>query len=112
MLQSATVCYVKPQSAVPAKPRRASALPQRQLNIRIDPAFYQAIESLARKDRRSVAQTATHLLEDGLRGLMNQAGAFDDTPGTEVAGLAAKGGAFAWLADEPDLYDDTCGEPL
>jgi antitoxin (DNA-binding transcriptional repressor) of toxin-antitoxin stability system len=30
----------------------------------------------------------------------------------EVAALAAAGGAFDWLADEPDLYDDTCGEAI
>ena len=35
----------------------------------------------------------------------------DDSPSaTEVAALAMAGGAFDWLADEPDLYDDTCGE--
>ncbi len=28
----------------------------------------------------------------------------------EIAKLAMAGGAFDWLADEPDLYDDTCGE--
>ena len=30
----------------------------------------------------------------------------------EIAWLAMAGGAFAWLADEPDLYDDTCGEAI
>ena len=35
----------------------------------------------------------------------------DDTPGSEIAAMAMAGGAFDWLADEPDIYDDTCGEP-
>ncbi|MCX6379918.1 MAG: hypothetical protein NT023_10655 [Armatimonadetes bacterium] len=30
----------------------------------------------------------------------------------EIAALARVGGAFDWLADEPDLYDDACGEPI
>ncbi len=36
----------------------------------------------------------------------------DDVPVSELAALAAAGGAFDWLADEPDLYDDSCGEAL
>ncbi len=30
----------------------------------------------------------------------------------EFAELAMAGGAFDWLAGEPDLYDDTCGEAI
>ncbi len=37
----------------------------------------------------------------------------DDAPSSEeIAALATAGGAFNWLADEPDLYDDTCGEAI
>ena len=36
----------------------------------------------------------------------------DDTATPEIGALAAGGGAFDWLADEPELYDDTSGEPL
>ena len=36
----------------------------------------------------------------------------DDTPSHEIAALAAVGAAFDWLANEPKLYDDACGEPL
>ena len=37
----------------------------------------------------------------------------DDIPTPlEIARLAMAGGAFDWLADEPDLYDDTCGEAI
>lgn len=31
---------------------------------------------------------------------------------SELAELAVAGGAFDWLADELDLYDDTCGEAI
>ena len=35
----------------------------------------------------------------------------DDVHSMEIAALAMSGGAFDWLADEPELYNDTCGEP-
>ncbi len=38
--------------------------------------------------------------------------AADDTAAQDIARLAAAGGAFDWLVDEPDLYDDTSGEPV
>jgi hypothetical protein len=33
-------------------------------------------------------------------------------PASEIAHLAIAGGSFDWLEDEPDLYDDTSGEPV
>ncbi len=33
----------------------------------------------------------------------------EDISGSELAALAMAGGAFQWLEDEPDIYDDTCG---
>lgn len=36
----------------------------------------------------------------------------DDAPASEIARLAMAGGSFDWLALEPDLYDETCGEPV
>ncbi|MDQ2800584.1 MAG: type II toxin-antitoxin system prevent-host-death family antitoxin [Armatimonadota bacterium] len=37
----------------------------------------------------------------------------DDPPTpAEIARLSMAGGAFDWLGDEPDLYDDTCGEAI
>jgi hypothetical protein len=33
-------------------------------------------------------------------------------PSTQFAALAISAGAFDWLADEPDLYDDASGEPV
>ncbi len=89
-----------------AKPARA----RRQLNIRVDSALYRAIETLATEERRSVPQAALCLLEAGLEHRTGRS-ASDDPMAEEVARLAEVGGAFDWLADEPDLYDDTCGEP-
>jgi len=36
----------------------------------------------------------------------------DEVSSGEITALAMSGGAFDWLADEPELYDDTGGEPL
>jgi hypothetical protein len=44
-----------------------SAERSRQIHVRVDPAFYQALETLARQERHSLSQAARQLLEDGLR---------------------------------------------
>jgi hypothetical protein len=92
--------------------KRLTAMRRKQVNIRLEVALYQTLQALARQDRRSVPQTALHLLETGLRQRVRGQGSSDDTPSREIAALAAAGGTFDWLADEPDLYDDTCGEPI
>ena len=84
----------------------------RQLNIRIALPLYQALKTFAQQERRSVSQAARQLMEDGLRQRMECPVDVDDTPGQDIAALAQAGGAFDWLAQEPDLYDDTSGEPL
>jgi hypothetical protein len=83
-----------------------------QVNIRLEGGLYQTLQALARQERRSVPQTALHLIEAGLRQKIGGPVSGDDTPGPEIAALAVAGRAFDWLANEPDLYDDTSGEPL
>ena len=85
---------------------------QRQLNLRVEPALYQALEAIARQERRSVPQAARQLIEEGLRNHMDRPLVTDDTTSREIGALAAVGGAFDWLANEPELYDDNSGEPL
>jgi hypothetical protein len=92
--------------------KRTAAVRRKQVNIRLEAALYQTLQAIAGQERRSVPQTALHLLEAGLRQRIGGQMSRDDTPSREIAALAAAGGAFDWLADEPDLYDDTCGEPL
>ena len=85
---------------------------RKQINIRVVSAFYRALETIARQERRSVSQTARLLLEEGLRRRTGGRLSSDDTLGHDIAALAMAGGTFDWLSDEPDLYNDTCGEPL
>jgi hypothetical protein len=81
-----------------------------QLNMRIEPEMHQALLAIARHKRRSVPQAALHLLEAGLRQRAGVPWSNQDIPSQSVAALAAAGGAFDWLADEPDLYDDSNGK--
>lgn len=85
---------------------------RKQINVRLEPTLYRALEALARQERRSVPQTAQQLMEEGLRQRVGGRAIADDISSQEITALAAAGGAFDWLAEEPDLYDDTCGEPL
>lgn len=96
----------------PNTAKRTATARRKQVNIRLEAALYQTLRALARQERRSVPQTTLHLLEAGLRQRVGGRVSGDDTPSQEIAALAAAGGAFDWLADELDLYDDTCGEPL
>jgi hypothetical protein len=81
------------------------------VNVRVELAFYRALEAVARQDRRSVPQIARHLMEDGLRQRTAGPAPVDDTSAHEIARLASGGGGFEWLADEPELYGPGSGEP-
>ena len=84
---------------------------RRQVNIRVGPALYQTLQTVARQERRSISQTVQHLLEQGLQ--LRFAGRVTDDPaGRQLAILAIAGETFEWLAQEPERYDDTHGEPL
>ncbi len=85
---------------------------RRQLNIRIDAGLYEALEVLARDEQRSVAQVAGRLVHEALRHRLDGRTTRDDAPAHDIVALADAGRAFSWLATEPDLYDDTSGEPL
>jgi hypothetical protein len=91
---------------------KATVGQRRQLNIRIDARLYEALEVLARDEQRSVAQVAGLLVHEALRHRLDGRTTRDDAPAHDIAALADAGGAFSWLAAEPDPYDDTSGEPL
>jgi hypothetical protein len=50
-------------------------------------------------------------MEEGLRRRTGGSATPDDTPSHDLARLAMAGGAYDWLADEPDLYGADSGEP-
>jgi hypothetical protein len=94
------------------KVTRGKRAESRQVNIRVQPVLYEALEAVARQERRSLPQVLRQLLEDGLRLRADTRTTPDDTAGREIVRLAAAGGAFDWLDEEPDLYDDGDGEPI
>jgi hypothetical protein len=100
------------RAATAKKTRRKVIRVQKQVNVRVQAPLYRALEAVARQERRSVPQAARQLMEEGLRHHTGGRMPADDTATHEIASLAARGGAFDWLADEPDLYDDTAGEPI
>ncbi len=85
---------------------------QKTVQVRVEEGTYDILEAVARQERRSVSQTARALLEEALRLRSGGSREPDDLPSDEIARLVASGGGFDWLADEPDLYNDTSGEPL
>lgn len=85
---------------------------QRKVNLSLDADVYQDLEAVARQEHRSVPQTAQQLLQDGLRLRQTMTEMTGEVSSTQIAAIAIAGGAFDWLADEPDLYDDTSGEPV
>ena len=82
-----------------------------QVNVRVEPAFFEALRAVARQDRRSVPQAALRLMEAGLRHRTQGPVPLDDPRAHDIARLASGGGAFGWLAEEPDLYGNDSGEP-
>ena len=107
MLRNASTRPVRPSRA---KKSVDSGL--RQVNVRIEPPLYRTLEAVARQERRSVAQTVRRLMEDGLRHRLGGSLAGEDLTGDALGEIAREGGAFDWLADEPDAYDPTSGESL
>ena len=84
----------------------------RQINLRVDGPLYEGLETLAQEEQRSVAQVARRLVNEGLAQRLNGRTTRDAIPAPTLAEIAASGEAFKWLAAEPDLYDDSSGEPL
>lgn len=76
---------------------------RKQVNIRVEPALYQALEALAQQERLSVSKVTRQLIEEGLRQRMDPRAIADDTPSQEISVLAAAGSSFDRLAEEPDL---------
>jgi len=84
-----------------------------QLNLKLPEPDLQALRRYAAKKRTPV----TWLIKDYIEYLL--AGGRPVTPptveplnATELAEIAERGGAFDWLADEPDLYSLSDGEPV
>lgn len=84
---------------------------RKQVNVRVEREVYDQLAARARRDRRSIPQTARLLLSDALNGAGRQPDAQGEDIG-DLAALATAGGAFEWVAEEPEVYTATSGEAL
>ena len=93
-------------------PKPVRRQPARQVNVRVEPRVYEALEAVARRERRSISQLSRQLLESGLRDRLGDTTAGEEVSSHDIASLARDGGGFDWLDEEPDLYDEDSGEPM
>ena len=84
-----------------------------QLNVKLPDEKLQALRRYAAKRRTPVAwlikDYIAYLVAGGSPVTLPPEGELDSQ---ELAEIAADGGAFEWLADEPDLYSLDDGEPV
>lgn len=84
-----------------------------QLNLKLSEEQLAGLKRFAARKRTPVAW----LLKDYINYLLNGGAPVSeinmDLPtGEELAALAQHGGAFDWLADEPNIYSLEDGEPI
>lgn len=78
----------------------------RQLNVKLSERQHQGLRRAAARRRTPVAW----LIKDYIDSLVDDEAA--QVQAHEATQAAARGGAFAWLETEPDLYGETDGQPL
>lgn len=84
-----------------------------QLNVKLPDENLRALRRYADKRRTPIAWLIKDYVAYLLAGGSPVLPPATDAPSSlELAVLAERGGAFDWLADEPDLYSLTDGEPV
>lgn len=83
----------------------------RQVNVRVDDGVYDQLVARAKRERRTVPQTARLLLSDALNAPVGPPRE-PESGVPDLAALAVAGGAFQWVAEEPEVYSATSGESL
>ena len=83
-----------------------------QLSVQLSDEQLRSLRRLAEQQNRPLSE----LIEDYLLYLLEGGAPIppmsDEPSDRELARLAERGGAFDWLADEPDLYSTQDGEPV
>jgi hypothetical protein len=84
-----------------------------QLNAKLSEEQLAALRSYAAQRRTPISWLIRDYLEYLLAGGKQLLPAYDHGPtSAELAEVAQRGGSFDWLAQEPDLYSATDGEPV
>jgi len=79
----------------------------RQLKVKLSAKQHETLRRHAARLRTPIAW----LIKDCLATLVDDQKA-ENVRTPEPMQAAARGGSFAWLSDEPDLYTATDGEPI
>ncbi len=84
-----------------------------QLNVKLSEERLDALRRYAARRRTPVAWLIKDYVDYLLGGGQPLAHSVSEPPSAlELAALAQHGGAFDWLADEPELYSDEDGEAV
>jgi hypothetical protein len=84
-----------------------------QLNVKLSADRLEALRRYAARRRTPVAWLIKDYVDYLIGGGQPVAlSAAEEPRSQQLAVLAQKGGAFDWLADEPDLYSANDGEPM
>ncbi len=84
-----------------------------QLNVKLNEDRLEALRRYAYRRRTPVSWLIKDYVEYLLAGGEPVTAPASDTPtAIDLAELAQRGGAFDWLADEPDIYSLQDGEPV
>ena len=84
-----------------------------QLNVKLSDSEIEALRGYAARRRTPVSwliKDYIHYLLGGGKPVIPQGQTAPE--GMELSAIAQYGGAFDWLADEPDLYTLEDGEPV
>lgn len=79
----------------------------RQLNVKLSEQQHEALRRYAARRRTPVAWLIKDFVDSLVRRELDA-----EVRAHESTQLAAHGGAFDWLADEPDVYTWEDGEPI
>jgi hypothetical protein len=83
-----------------------------QLNVKLSQEQIEALRSYAQRRRTAVSWLIRDYIAYLLKGGAPISLANDELSAREIGRLAEYGGAFNWLADEPDLDSSSDGEPV
>ena len=83
-----------------------------QLNVKLDDDSLDALRRYSARRRTPVSWLIRDYVAYLLAGGRPVEYSPDEVTSADLARLAERGGAFDWLAEEPDIYSALDGEPL
>ncbi len=82
----------------------------RLIRITVDEDLYQVLRTFATERGMTVPQVGAQLIQEHVHA--THCNSVELGPATSDHRSIIQSEPFEWLLDAPDLYDDTCGEPI